>query len=124
MRGILIVVLLALLIIGFVYISKNQTEKTSVEQMVAQTENVKPHLIDQTMNNILVAINSFYENRNEYPEQLDLLAPFFIRTDSELIDPWGEKLYLQEDQDMNLHLCSAGPDRIINTSDDIKRRIQ
>lgn len=69
------------------------------------------------------ALDSYYADNNQYPEQLEALVPDYLRAEGALLDPWGVPFKLEADEEMNLTLVSAGKDKTFGSTDDIKRRI-
>ena len=123
MRGIFVIIFLSLLIISFIYIGKGSKEKDSPIQMINKLDKAKGILINTQVNQIVQALNSYYMDKNEYPEMLDLLVPNYSKSEENIKDMWGTKFQLKIDESMRLDLISAGPDRTFGTKDDIKRSI-
>ena len=118
--------LLALLIILLLFTSKKcgcGREKAYVEQLMTAKDKAEGVSIDAKVNTIKTALNSYYLDKGEYPDILDELVPYYIRANSDIIDPWGKTLKLESDDEMNLILVSAGKDGLFGNSDDIRRRI-
>ena len=91
--------------------------------MIKKIDEAKLISLNSQMKNIQHALDQYYYDRNEYPEILDVLVPYYIRLEDYLIDPWGTKIKIETDDNMNLILVSAGRDKSFGSSDDIKRRI-
>lgn len=79
--------------------------------------------LDTKIKTIKVALESYYADNNQYPEQLETLVPDYLRAETALLDPWGTRFKLETDEEMNLTLVSAGKDKAFGSTDDIKRRI-
>ncbi len=79
--------------------------------------------LDTKTKTIKDALDSYYADNNQYPEQLETLVPDYLRVEAALLDPWGTRFKLETDEEMNLTLVSAGKDKTFGSSDDIKRRI-
>ena len=90
---------------------------------MAELEKAKIATLEIDMNNISAAINTFFSDYNEYPENLDMLVPKYLPSANFILDSWGNPFHLEKNDQQNLYLVSAGPDRIFATGDDIKRRL-
>ncbi len=102
---------------------KSEGEQSALERMVDTPQRSKNTLILSQISSIENAINSYFMDNNEYPEIMDQLIPHYLRTDSFIIDPWGTPFMLENDENLNLYLISAGRDTIFGTEDDFKRRM-
>jgi len=102
---------------------KSEGEQSALERMVDTPQRSKNTLILSQISAIENAINSYFMDNNEYPEIMDQLIPYYLRTESHIIDPWGTPFTLENDENLNLYLISAGRDTIFGTEDDIKRRM-
>jgi hypothetical protein len=80
-------------------------------------------LLDTRIRAIKTALDMYYTDNNEYPEMLDELVPEYLKTKTEILDTWDTPLELDTDDEMNLVIISAGPDKTFGNTDDIKRRI-
>ena len=125
MKGILIIVLIALAIIVFLFTSKDDsTGETYTERMVRALNESEKLLLDSKISAIKRALLSYSMDNDKYPETLDQLVPTYLRIGEYIEDPWGEVFELETDEENNLILVSSGIDRILGNEDDIKRRIQ
>lgn len=123
MKGFLIILLFVLIIILIIYKSNiiiKKEDSQNKEQIFAK--------IDQTnltikIRNITNAINQYFAHHGEFPEILDILVPHYLKTERDLLDPWGTKFEIKIDEEMNLVLISAGQDQVFGNSDDIRRRL-
>jgi len=118
--------LIALLIILLLFTTKKcgcGREKAYIEQLMTAKDKADDVSIDAQVNTIKTALDSYYMDKGEYPDILDELVPYYIRVNSNIIDPWGKTLKLETDDEMNLILVSAGKDGFFGNSDDIRRRI-
>lgn len=102
---------------------KSEGEQSALEKMVDTPQRSKTTLVLPQISAIEKAINSYFMDRNEYPEILDQLIPHYLKTESHITDPWGTPFALENDENLNLYLISAGRDTIFGTEDDIKRRM-
>ena len=123
-KGVILVLLLALVIIGILYIGKGKDNESSPMEMVKQIEKAKFIDMGSKVREISQAINAYYMDHGEYPEILDLLVPNYIRLPQSLKDPWGTALKLDKDSELNMVLVSAGKDKTFGSSDDIKRSLR
>ena len=115
--------MIILLVAFFSSCDKSEGEQSALERMVDTPQRSKNTLIISQISAIENAINSYFMDRNEYPEILDQLIPLYLKTESFIIDPWGTPFALENDESLNLYLISAGRDTIFGTEDDIKRRM-
>jgi len=102
---------------------KSEGEQSALERMVDTPQRSKNTLILAQISTIENAINSYFMDNNEYPEIMDQLIPHYLKTESHIIDPWGTPFALENDENLNLYLISAGRDTIFGTEDDFKRRM-
>lgn len=79
--------------------------------------------LDTKIKTIKDALDSYYADNNQYPEELETLVPGYLGAEGALLDPWGVRFKLETDEEMNLTLVSAGKDKTFGSADDIKRRI-
>jgi hypothetical protein len=121
MRFGMLIVFIALIVVLVLFLGKGR-QTNPVAQGMAALEKAKTATLELDMNNISAAITTYYGDYNEYPENLDMLVPKYLPSTNSILDSWGNPFHLEEDEQQNLYLVSAGPDRIFATSDDIKRR--
>ena len=119
--GILIVVI-ALLVVMVLYLGKGR-QANPVAQGLADLDKAKIATLELDIDNISAAITTYFGDYNEYPENLDMLVPKYLSSTNSILDSWGNPFHLEKEDQKNLSLVSAGPDRIFATSDDIKRRL-
>ncbi len=123
MRGLFIVILMALLIIVLILTGKFSKKESSPQEMIKTIEKSKKILIDSNIRCIQKALDLYYFDNNKYPDTLDELIPQYLNSYIELIDQWGNKFKLETDEEMNKTITSAGRDGIWGNSDDIQRRL-
>jgi len=117
-----ILILFIALIVGlFLTVGKGR-EANPVARGTAALDKTKTATLELDMNSISAAITTYFGEHNEYPENLDMLVPKYLPSANSIIDSWGNPFHLEEDEQQNMVLLSAGPDRIFATADDIKRR--
>ena len=123
MKGLFVIILMALLVIVILQTTQHKkTDENDVTPLSALDE-AKLLTIDATVRNIIAALDSYFTLHNEYPENLSMLVPQFIRSEMEISDPWGNKFRLETDDEMNLVVVSAGKDMEFGNDDDIRRRV-
>jgi hypothetical protein len=118
-----VVILGALLIIVVLYTVKNKEGETPTERAMNALDDAKALDLDAQIRTIFRAMNVYYSDMGEYPEILDLLVPKYIRLERDLNDPWGTRFKIENDDEMNLILVSAGRDKTFGNEDDIRRRL-
>lgn len=121
MRFGILIVFIALIVVLVLYLGKGR-QANPVAQGMADLKKAKITTLELDMNNISAAITTYFSDYNKYPENLDMLVPKYLSSTNSILDSWGNPFHLEIDDQQNLSLVSAGPDRIFATSDDIKRR--
>lgn len=124
MKGLFIVILMALLITVLIFTGKFSKKESSPQEMIKIIDKSKKILIDSNIRCIQKALDLYYFDNNKYPDTLDELIPQYLNSYIELIDPWGNKFKLETDEEMNKTITSAGRDGIWGNPDDIQRRLQ
>ena len=124
--------ILAIVLVAGLIISCGESPKTDQTKGPSQADQVigsllggsaGESLLDTRIKAIKTALDMYYTDNNEYPEMLDELVPEYIKTKTEILDTWDTPLELETDDEMNLVIVSAGPDKTFGNTDDIKRRI-
>lgn len=123
MRGLLLVVLIAVLIIGVLYTIRNSEGETIVDQKRNAVGEARDMLLQTKIVRIREALNTYFMDHGAFPDYMDLLIPNYIRTQQEINDPWNMPMKLEQDETMSTVIHSAGPDCQWETSDDIWRKI-
>jgi hypothetical protein len=125
MKGILIIVLIALAIIVFMVTSKDSPSgETYPERLVRALTQAEKLALDSKISAIKRALESYNLDNDKYPETLDVLVPNYLRIEEYIRDPWGELFELETDEENRLILVSSGIDRVLGNEDDIRRRLQ
>jgi len=124
MKGLFIVILMALLITVLIFTGKFSKKESSPQEMIKTIDKSKKILIDSNIRCIQQALDLYYFDNNKYPDTLDELIPQYLTSYNELIDSWGNKFKLATDEEMNKTITSAGRDGVMGNSDDIQRRLQ
>jgi hypothetical protein len=122
MRYGILIVFIALIVMLILYVGKGQ-KANPVAQGMAELDKVKIATVEIDMNNISAAVSKYFGDYNEYPQNLDMLVPKYLPSTNFILDSWGNPFHLEGNNEQNLSLVSAGPDRVFATSDDIKRRL-
>jgi len=115
-RGFLFILLLALLIILFLWIMKTEKEKTIKD--VKLFNRAKFKLTKTNMNILGRIINSYIAQKGEAPDSLKELQTFYVLS-AERLDAWGTEIKYEKLSEVTFRLISAGKDRVFGTSDDI-----
>lgn len=123
MKGLFIVILMALLITVLIFTGKFSKKESSPQEMIKTIDKSKKILIDSNIRCIQQALDLYYFDNNKYPDTLDELIPQYLTSYNELIDSWGNKFKLATDEEMNKTITSAGRDGVMGNSDDIQRRL-
>ncbi len=119
MRAFFIIILVALLILLLV---KTKGEKKTLEEGKDIVSKTKLISNDISVNNLINALDQYYNDNEKYPDNLEELVPYYLRTKNDLIDSWGNK-YKLANIDEEWFIISAGKDKKFDTNDDIKRRL-
>lgn len=103
---------------------KTEGPETSVARnVIGALDKIDGTNLETKINHLRAALDSYYADKGEYPDMLDVLVPDYVRTEVQLLDPWGSRFTIETDEEMNLVLVSPGKDHTPGNSDDIKRRI-
>lgn len=125
MKGILIILLIALAIIVFMLTTKDSPSgETYTGRMVRALTQAEKLALDSKITNIKRALESYSLDNDKYPETLDALVPYYLRIEEYIRDPWGELFELETDEENHLILVSSGIDRVLGNDDDIRRRLK
>ncbi|TVS01268.1 MAG: prepilin-type N-terminal cleavage/methylation domain-containing protein [Phycisphaerales bacterium] len=91
--------------------------------LLGQSERAQVRATEQTLYVVNNAVKQYaIDNRNAFPEGLELLISERLLEPGSLEDAWGEPLFYSPKSDSNANpfvLVSAGPDRELGTEDDI-----
>ena len=128
MKGLGLVVLLAMLIIMIVFTlkdggKKGEEGKTYQQEMIDVISKAEELELNTKIKNLKDALDSYSMDHGEYPEVLEDVMPEYTATYDSLTDPWGTRFAFEKDDQNNYVLVSAGKDRTFNTQDDIRRSI-
>jgi hypothetical protein len=118
----MLMLVVALLVALILFLGKGP-KANPVAQGTAALEKAKTATLEIDTNSISDAITAYFGDNNEYPESLELLVPKYLPSENSLTDSWGTPFQLEKDDQQNLTLVSAGPDRVFATADDTTRRL-
>lgn len=118
MRGALIVILIAGAI--YFFLVKSQAEKTMevTEKGITAIEKAKNTAQFADWSHLTEALSHYLSDRGSYPEQIDSLIPLYLKSRHYLNDPWGTPIRYEK-TDSGVTMTSAGPDREMDTDDDL-----
>ncbi|MCK4836160.1 MAG: hypothetical protein KAT17_05965 [Candidatus Aminicenantes bacterium] len=124
MRGFLIVLLLALLVIVTIYTGFFSQKESLPQQIINTSNRVDNMLLETDFKHIIQATEAYFLDFGKYPESLEDMIPVYLRTEKECLDPWATKYQILTENQTEVFIISAGKDKIFKTSDDLRRRIQ
>ena len=116
-RGLFIILLLAMVIVYFLYFAK-AGKKSYIEATQDANERIRTELTQVNMGTMQKAIDFFIATEGEAPADLKTLfaARLFSGDPS---DAWGSPLKYERLSDSDYRLVAAGKDRTFDTDDDI-----
>jgi len=117
-----LIVLTALIVVLVLFLGRGR-QANPVQQGMAALEKTKAVTVEIDMNSISQAITAYFGDTSEYPQNLEALVPKYLPSANSIIDSWGEPFLLEKDDLQNFTLVSAGPDRVLASDDDIRRRL-
>ncbi len=115
-RGLLIVVILALIVVYAVYFAKTGG-KSNLKVMVDQYAEAKIDLTKVDMDTLERIISERMASDGQAPAALEELRRFHPAMS--LRDAWGREIRYERLSDSSFRLTSAGPDGEFGTADDI-----
>ncbi len=116
-RGALIIVLLAMVVVYFLFFAK-AGEKSYIEATVDANTRLRTGLTETNMATMEKALTLFSATQGQLPQDLkELFAARLFSGDPS--DAWGTMLKYERLSDENYRLIAAGPDRTFGTDDDI-----
>jgi hypothetical protein len=118
-RGLLIVLVLAMVIVYFIFFARvAKDKKGGLEIMVDKYLQAKIDLTRVNLEALSREVLTYSADGGGLPETLDALRRFNPMAGT-LPDGWGTRIRYQRLSDSSFRLSSAGPDRAFDTSDDI-----
>ena len=125
MKGLLLVILLALFIIIAISSGIFSDKQSSPATVIKTLDKANITFLKTDIKRISDALNSYFTDNGNYPQTLDELVPFYLRNKRECFDPWQTEYQLEiNEEDGEVIIISAGKDKVFGNSDDIRRRIQ
>ena len=116
-RGALIVLLLAMVVVYFLFFAK-AGKKSYIEATMDANTRLRTGLTETNMATMEKAITLFTATQGQLPQDLkELFAARLFSGDPS--DGWGTPLKYERLSDEDYRLISAGPDRTFETDDDI-----
>ncbi len=118
-RGLLIAVLLAAVVVYFLYFSKTAGDKGILQTEIDQLAKSKIALTEANMAGVAREIVSYAAGAEGLPEDLKPLERSRPGFGLGLQDGWGRAIRYERLSDTVFRLRSAGPDGVFDTADDI-----
>ncbi len=117
-RGFLAVLILATVVVYFLWVAKAGKDK--VVEEVRVFDKTKHRLTETNMRSLAREIHSFIAMDGRAPKNLKELQEF-RRLPLGTLDAWGIAIKYKRLTDEDFRLISAGPDREFDTEDDISK---
>jgi len=118
-RGLLLVVLLAVVVVYFIYFAKTGNDKGLLRTEVDQYLKMKVELTQANMAAVAREILSYAAGEQGLPEDLKDIQRSRPSLGMGLLDAWGRPIKYERLSDSSFRLRSAGPDGVFDTADDI-----
>ena len=116
-RGFLAILLLAMVIVFFLYIVKTG-QKSAVEETVDAFDRAKHHLTETNMKSLERLINLYAAEHGAFPSSLDDLSGMGPMTTGKK-DAWSMDIKYERISGLKFRLTSSGPDCRFGSEDDI-----
>lgn len=117
-RGLLIGIILALVAVYFIFFTKVADDKGGLEIQVDKYIETKVKLTRANLESLSREVLTYASEGEGLPETLQALRRFHP-TAGALPDAWGRPIRYEKLSDASFRLCSAGPDGVFGTEDDI-----
>ena len=117
-KGMLIVVVLAMAVVYFIFFGKVADNKGGLQIEVDKYLQSKIKLTAVNLESLSREVLTYAADGQGLPESLDALRRFHP-TAAALPDAWGRKIRYERLSDSSFRLRSAGPDGAFETEDDI-----
>jgi len=117
-RGLLIVVILAMGVVYFIFFAKVADDKGGLEIQVDKYLQTKVNLTRANLEALSREVLSYASEGEGLPESLEALRRFHP-TAAALPDAWGRRIRYERLSDSSFRLRSAGPDGAFETGDDV-----
>jgi hypothetical protein len=118
-RGLLAIVLLAVVVIYFIYFAKSGNDKGVLQTEVDQYVKAKIQLTQVNLESLAREILLYAAGDQGLPEDLKQLLRARPSLGMGLRDAWGQEIKYERLSDSSFRLRSAGPDGVFDTADDI-----
>ena len=118
-RGLLVVVLLAMVAVYFVYFAKVGSDKGGLQVMVDKYAETRNKLTRANLDGLAKEILSFATGDQGLPEDLKQLQRSRPGLGLAILDAWGRAIRYEKLSDTSFRLRSAGADGAFDTADDI-----
>ena len=118
MRGLLALTLLALVVIGILWLAKSGGENQPAKD-IERFDNLKIKVTRTNMNALGKAIATFVAVEGETPESLEELRNAIGLRSTSSLDAWGTTFKYERLTENDFRLTSAGRDMTFDTEDDI-----
>ena len=119
-RGLLIVLVLAMVVVYFIFFAKVADDKGGLEIQVDKYLQSKVKLTGVNLEALSREVLSYATEGEGLPESLEALRRFHP-TAAALPDAWGRRIRYERLSDSSFRLRSAGPDGVFDTADDISK---
>jgi hypothetical protein len=123
MKYLMLLLGLGCLLLVAVHMTKRDVEKAADGQG-SGLDKAKGAALEIQLKVISDALDLYREDSHCFPENLESLVPRYLPSENDLVDPWGIRMALRRDVRQDLILVSAGRDRIFDSPDDAKKRIE
>jgi hypothetical protein len=117
-RGLLIVVLLAAVVVYFIYFAKSGNDKGMLQTEIDQLAKARITLTKANMETVAREITAYAADQG-LPEDLKQIQRARPSLGMGLLDAWGHAIRYERLSDSSFRLRSAGPDGVFDTADDI-----
>ncbi|HYA49046.1 MAG TPA: hypothetical protein VEG35_05035 [Burkholderiales bacterium] len=118
-RGLLIVVLLAVVVVYFLYFAKSGNDKGLLQTEIEQLAKAKVTLTQANMAAVAREIIAYAAGGEGLPEDLKQVQRSRPSLGMGLLDAWSRAIRYERLSDTTFRLRSAGPDGVFDTADDI-----
>jgi len=118
MRGLLALTVLALVVVGIIWLAKSGGENQPVKE-IERFDNLKIKVTRTNMNALGKEIAAFVAVEGETPESLEELRKAIGLRSASSLDAWGTIIRYERLTEDDFRLISAGKDKTFDTEDDI-----
>lgn len=118
MRGLLALTLLALVVVGILWLAKSGGENQPVKE-IERFDNLKIKATETNIRALGRAISTYVGIEGESPESLEELRKAVGFRSTSSLDAWGIEIRYERLTENDFRLTSAGKDKTFDTEDDI-----